>query len=91
MIIRTLDSVYNVISIALFARAILSWVYRGYGDNPIVNFIYSFTEPLLMPMRSLFDRLGLNRSMIDFSFIATIFALQFIYMILRSTLIGLLY
>ncbi len=90
LIIKTLDTFYQVISIALLARAILSWVNTGY-DNPAVGLVYRFTEPILMPARIIFEKYGLNRGIIDFSFLATIFGIQIIYTILRNILIQVLF
>ncbi len=72
---RTIHAIFRIIIIALFARAIMSWFVRDWS-HPIPDFIYKFTEPILTPMRKLFDRLGLNQGMIDFSFLATFFAIQ---------------
>lgn len=86
LLIKTVDTFFHVISLALLARALLSWINPSYEDNPISSFIYRFTEPFLIPMRKLFDKYGLNQSMIDFSFLATIFALAFIRNIIINIL-----
>lgn len=51
----------------LIARAILSWLPLGYS-NPIVQFLYSMTEPLLAPVRKFLFRFQFFQSLpIDFS------------------------
>ena len=48
--------------IAIFARVLVSWIAtpgRGGLNNPIVNFIYQITEPILAPLRQVIPRLGL--------------------------------
>ncbi len=90
ILIKTVNVIYRVLMIALFARAIMSWITNDY-THPVVNFIYRFTEPLLIPMRKLFDKFNLNRGMIDFSFLASFFAIQIIYKIIMRFLIMLYY
>ncbi len=89
-IIKILYYTYRFIILLLFARAIMSWFVRD-TSHPIVNFVYSFTEPILMPMRNLFDRIGLNMMGIDLSFIATFFGIQLIYTMLMNILMRFIY
>ncbi|MDO4772542.1 MAG: YggT family protein [Bacillota bacterium] len=90
IVIRTVHTMFRVLILSLFVRAIMSWFVRDYS-HPVPNFIYRFTEPLLMPMRKLFDRLGINQSMIDFSFIATFIALQILDTVIVRLLVRLFY
>ena len=54
----------QVLLLAVFARAILSWFPIGtQRDNPIVAMLYQITEPMLAPLRSILPRPG----MMDFS------------------------
>lgn len=86
MISLSLYYFHRFIYLLLFARAIMSWVVMANRNvrNPLVILLYDMTEPILYPMRALFDRLGLNRGMIDFSFLATLFALEIIFKYLIS-------
>ncbi|PID82822.1 MAG: hypothetical protein CSB15_01055 [Clostridiales bacterium] len=77
---------YKLIILLLFARAIMSWFVRD-TSHPIVNFVYSVTEPILLPMRMLFDKYGINSMGIDLSFIATFFAIEFIFRLIISILL----
>ncbi len=87
LLMQTIHTIFRVLIISLFIRAIMSWFIRDYS-HPIPNFIYNFTELILMPMRKIFEKFDLNRSMIDFSFIATFFALQILDTIIMRLFIN---
>ena len=56
--------------LVLFVRAILSW-FPGQGGT-LERFIYACTEPLLMPVRKLFDLFDIRPNLpIDLSFTVT--------------------
>ena len=40
----------QVMAIAIFMRALMSWFPIG-GDNPLVVFLVSITDPILLPLR----------------------------------------
>ena len=66
----------------MLARAILSWLPIE-DDNPIVSFLYGVTEPVIMPVRAVLDRLGLVEGMpIDMSFFITFILLSVLEMFL---------
>ena len=44
--------------LAIFARVILSWFPTG-ASNPIVEFIFAVTEPILAPIRRVVPRFGM--------------------------------
>lgn len=48
----------DLILVAFFARAILSWFIMGDGENKIYLFLYYATEPFIMPVRALCNRFG---------------------------------
>nr|WP_286672850.1 YggT family protein [Anaeromonas gelatinilytica] len=56
----------NLLKIMVIARIFLSLIIRDLR-NPLLNFIYRFTEPILAPFRNLINRLGINTGMFDFS------------------------
>jgi YggT family protein len=85
MLSLTVSYFTNVIIYLLLIRAVMSWVVKDYS-HPFVRIILQLTEPILAPMQALFNQLGLNRSGIDFSFLATFIAIQ----LLSSYLIRLL-
>lgn len=60
-----------VVNIAMLVRAILSWFMQGETSRFTV-FLYVITEPLILPVRRLIDRMGwFQGSPIDFSFLIT--------------------
>nr|MBQ4318084.1 YggT family protein [Clostridia bacterium] len=68
----------------MFARAILSWIPLD-DDGPVTRFLYAMTEPLIMPVRMLLDRIPSVRDLpIDISFIATYMLLTLVQMALPS-------
>jgi YggT family protein len=46
-----------VLSIAIFARAVLSW-FSVDPSNPLVDILVQITEPILAPIRSIMPRTG---------------------------------
>ena len=85
-IVYVVSSTVRIIIAALqflmMARAIVSWLPID-EDNPIVTFLYAVTEPVIMPVRSVLDRLGLFEGMpIDMSFFITFILLSVLEMFL---------
>lgn len=76
-----LSAVINIYYWILLARVILSWVSPD-PRNPIVQFIYSATEPLLEKVRRKIPPLG----MLDISVIVVFLALMFFDRFLVQTL-----
>ena len=52
----------DVIDIALLARMLIGWIMMG-EQNGITAFLYVVTEPVIMPVRALCNRLGLFRGL----------------------------
>ncbi len=80
-------SLIEMASILLLLRAVLSWFYTPYQSGGFGSRLYTavcqITEPILLPFRMLFDRLGIGRNFpIDLSFAATVIALQIIASVL---------
>lgn len=48
-----------VLTIAIFARAILSWFPNVSNENPLVALVYQVTEPILAPLRSVIPMVGM--------------------------------
>lgn len=66
-----LSLVIQVLTFAVFIRAILSWFPIGQG-NPLSSITCALTEPILAPIRRLLPRVGT----LDLSPIAAIILLQ---------------
>ncbi|MFH1140984.1 MAG: YggT family protein [Chloroflexota bacterium] len=45
--------------IAIFARVLLSWFPQVSTTNPLVQFVFTVTEPILSPIRRLLPRMGM--------------------------------
>jgi YggT family protein len=70
----------------MLVRAVLSW-FPIRDDNPILRFVCMVTEPLIAPIRALFDRMGWFRNFpIDLSFLVAFLLLSFVSGALGATL-----
>lgn len=73
----------EVLSLAMFVRAILSWFTDGQGK--FTRFLYVLTEPAIMPIRKLLVKMNwLQNSPIDFSFTITYLAIMLVELLLSS-------
>ena len=79
-IILLLATIIQIYSFVVLARVILSWIPNVNPTNPIVQFLYQVTEPVLEPVRRVMPQLG----MIDISPIVVFFGLQILHRILLS-------
>lgn len=69
---------------AIFIRIILSWVSPyGMGQNPVINLVYTVSEPVLRPARRILPPI----SGLDFSPILAIVALYILNMAISSLVI----
>lgn len=78
---NVLDIALNIYLWIIIARAILTWVNPD-PYNPIVQFLYRATEPVLYPIRRMFPY-GIG---IDFSPLIVIMAIYFLRSFLIRTL-----
>lgn len=79
------DVLLNVYSWLIIARAIISWVSPD-PYNPIVNFLYMVTEPILRPARRIIPPIG---GTIDISPIVVLLLLMFLRQALIKSLFDL--
>ncbi|MEG2377496.1 MAG: YggT family protein [Clostridia bacterium] len=71
-------AVVYVYELVLIARAISSWLPIN-PDNQIMSLLYTITEPVLMPVRSLLQRIPMLANFpIDFSIIVVFMLLAII-------------
>ena len=78
----TVSYLITAVQFLMFARAILSWLPID-EDNPIVNFLYAVTEPVIMPVRAVIEKFGwFERMPIDMSFFITFLLLSVLDVIL---------
>lgn len=71
---------FNVLWLAILARVLLSWL-PNLPPNPIVQFVYDITEPILRPLRRILPPLG---GMIDLSPMAAMLLLWVLQQIVSS-------
>ena len=81
--VGTVQALLTVLEICMLIRAVLSW-FPISEDNPFLIFVHMVTEPIVMPFRALFEKMGWFQNMpIDLSFFAAYMALMLV-----STLLG---
>jgi YggT family protein len=80
---QVLDIVLNIFMWIIIIRALISWVNPD-PYNPIVQFLYKVTEPVLFPIRKALPMSGLG---IDFSPIVVFLIIIFMQTFLVQTLI----
>ena len=71
----------NILVIAIFLRAIISW-FRLAPDNPIIVILTQVTEPILAPLR----RIVLSLGMFDITPWIAMILLQFLGQLIVSNL-----
>ena len=76
-----LDLIINLLTIAIFGRVILSWIFPR-GEDPLSKFLFVITEPILQPVRR---RLG-NFGMLDLSPMIVTFAIFLIKNVISRVL-----
>ena len=78
VIIRLVYYLIVVLQVAMFARAIMSWV-MAEEDNSITRFIIAITDPIIIPIRMLLEKFEFVRNMpIDISFFVAFLLLAII-------------
>ena len=73
----------EVISLAMMLRAILSWFFDS--DGKFIKFLYVLTEPAIMPIRRLFQKLNwFQETPIDMAYTATYLVLMLVQVLLGT-------
>ena len=75
-----LAALIQLLGLAIFFRAILSWVIRD-PNNPLIQALDAITEPILQPLRQVMPRMG----MIDFTPLVAIILLSVIAGLVRNS------
>ena len=71
----------TVLQAAMFVRAIMSWF--PFGEGKFVTFLYAITEPVIFPVRLLFEKMNWGVGLpIDIPFFITFLLLSFLTMFL---------
>ena len=83
-IVKLIDTLVNLFSLAILIRVILSWV-RFDPYHPVSVFIHQVTEPVLAPIRRFLPSTG----MIDFSPLVALVLIQVVQAVLSQLLLSL--
>ena len=71
----TVYLILSLVELAMFGRALLSWIMPD-GEGLLIEFIYILTEPIILPFRRLFEKLGwFQNSPIDIAYLFAVVAL----------------
>ena len=77
----------DILSVAMFVRAILSWFTMG-EQTRIGTFLYVVTEPIILPIRALCARFGgFQGTPLDMPFLLTMVMLSFVGIFLQAALL----
>lgn len=72
----------GALQIALFLRAVFSWL-PVEDDHPFLVLLYGITEPIVAPIRLLFDRLGwFQGTPLDMAFFAAVLIVSLLNLLL---------
>lgn len=79
--LQVLSSIISILIYAIIIRAIFSWFQNPYSNqNPLLEILYSITEPLLRPARKIIPPIN----MIDLSAFFVVLFLYSLQIIIRS-------
>ena len=82
LIVRLVQVLLLGLEIAMLLRAILSW-FPVDEENRLVSLLYCITEPLILPVRALLEKLGWFQNFpMDMSFFFTYILLSLVSMLL---------
>lgn len=78
---HTVHVALMALQLAMLLRAILSWF--PMEDNKFTNFLYALTEPVIYPVRALFEKMNWFQNLpIDISFLVAYILISVISMLL---------
>lgn len=81
-LLNFIDLLFQALSFAIIARALLSWFNLG-PSHPVVRILYDITEPVLAPLRRVVPMIG----MFDITPIVALILLDVIRRILVEVLL----
>ena len=70
----------NIYQLILLARVLITWFPDINRDNPIVQFLFDVTEPVLRPVRNMLPQTG----MMDFSPLVVFLGISVLMVLLRN-------
>ena len=78
LIVMVVQCVLWVLNVAMFVRAIMSWIPDS-EEWGITRFVTVLTEPLIIPVRALFNKMGWFQDLpMDISFFVTYILLSIV-------------
>ncbi|TJX16152.1 YggT family protein [Tissierella creatinini] len=80
VLLRSIKMLFELLELLIIIRVFMS-IFRVSFQNPVGKIIYELTEPIIAPAKVLLHKLGLDRSMIDFSPWVAVILLRVIYSI----------
>ncbi|MBQ9131565.1 MAG: YggT family protein [Clostridia bacterium] len=81
---QTLLVALNVLSVAMMVRAIMSW-FDQLEESRLSAFLYMLTEPVILPVRKLCQRLRLFEGLpLDIPFLITVILLYVLQVLLSA-------
>ena len=67
VVYRTISLLFTILEFAILARVLISW-FPVPRENRIIQILYTITEPILGPIRTMIERSAFGRNMMfDFS------------------------
>ena len=76
----------SALDLAMLVRAVLSWI-DPMADGPLAAFLYTVTEPIILPFRKLFEKLNwFAGSPIDMPFLFAVFTILVLQTVLEVLL-----
>ena len=85
---QAVDMFFYILYLLIFVRIIISWLPIG-RDNSLVSLIYTFTDPILGPIRSMIEKSPLGGGMmLDFSPIIALFVMNIVKMIVLAIIVS---
>lgn len=73
---NTVSLVLDILTTLMFLRAVVSWL-PGLSESRFGEFLYTLTEWVILPVRTLFDKMNWNAPMmIDLPFFVTFLLLS---------------
>ncbi len=82
-LLQFIDIFFRILTIAIFIRCFLSF-FPVSRDNAFVNIIVLVTEPILGPLRVIYQRSPLGGGSVDFSPIIALILMNIVELFLKS-------
>jgi YggT family protein len=86
-ILQLVDLIFTLLTFAIIANAILSWLPIDRYGNPMVRLLDQITAPILEPLRRVIPPIG----MMDVTPIVALIILQILQALIHNLIVGLYY